>query len=232
MQRDIVRIAMSLPQAENIALAGGGAMLAHGFIDRVTHDLDLFTPDAADVQPVTDALTAALRDHGYHVDVVRQHDTFAQLAVTNTAGSRTDVDIAQDAFRHEPVKLGVGRVIAADEVAANKTLALFGRAEARDLLDVDALTRHYGHEQLLELAARADSGFDRTYFADALDRAAAWPDSRFTELGVSPAQLHDIRERAGQWAHQLRQPESPRPVGSDHPNSANPNQGPTHPDKT
>lgn len=55
MQHDILRIAMTLPQAENIALAGGGAMLAHGFIDRVTHDLDLFTPEAAAVAPLAEA---------------------------------------------------------------------------------------------------------------------------------------------------------------------------------
>jgi len=45
-----------------VALAGGGAMLAHEFVDRPTNDLDLFTPEAGEVGTVTDALREAL--HG------------------------------------------------------------------------------------------------------------------------------------------------------------------------
>jgi hypothetical protein len=43
LQDGIVRIALALPEARSLALAGGGAMLAHGFIDRRTRDIDLFT---------------------------------------------------------------------------------------------------------------------------------------------------------------------------------------------
>jgi hypothetical protein len=46
-------------------------------------------------------------------------------------------------------------------VAADKTLALFGRAAARDLVDVAALSKQYPLERLCELAAEKDPGFDR-----------------------------------------------------------------------
>jgi hypothetical protein len=61
LHEQIARTALRLPQAGQVALAGGGAMLAHGFVDRPTQDLDLFTPDPADVAPLADALAAALR---------------------------------------------------------------------------------------------------------------------------------------------------------------------------
>ena len=48
--------------------------------------------------------------------------------------SRTDARI------REAVQLSFGRVLHPDEVAADKTLALFGRAAARDLVDVAALS--------------------------------------------------------------------------------------------
>ena len=43
LHEQIARIAFALPQAGQVALAGGGAMLAHDLVDRPTQDLDLFT---------------------------------------------------------------------------------------------------------------------------------------------------------------------------------------------
>jgi len=40
----IAPIAFALPEAGQVALAGGGAMLAHDLVDRPTQDVDLFTP--------------------------------------------------------------------------------------------------------------------------------------------------------------------------------------------
>jgi len=48
-----------LPEAGQVALAGGGAMLAHDLVDRPTQDVDLFTPDPAEVRRLTDALAVA-----------------------------------------------------------------------------------------------------------------------------------------------------------------------------
>ena len=48
-------------EAHLIALAGGGAMLAHDLVDRRTVDIDLFTPDADEVARLG---TAGLRAWG------------------------------------------------------------------------------------------------------------------------------------------------------------------------
>lgn len=45
LQERIARIALAMPGAESLALAGGGAMLAHRLVDRQTQDVDMFTPD-------------------------------------------------------------------------------------------------------------------------------------------------------------------------------------------
>ena len=63
------------------------------------------------------------------------------------------------------MQLSFGRVLHPEEVAADKTLALFGRAAARDRVDVAALSERYTLEQLYELAAERDPGFDRSVFA-------------------------------------------------------------------
>ena len=64
LHEQIARIAFALPEAGQVALAGGGAMLAHDLVDRPTQDVDLFTPDPAEVTRLTDALAVALRAEG------------------------------------------------------------------------------------------------------------------------------------------------------------------------
>jgi hypothetical protein len=40
LHEQIARIALALPEAGQVALAGGGAMLAHDLVDRPTQDVD------------------------------------------------------------------------------------------------------------------------------------------------------------------------------------------------
>ncbi|HEX5252621.1 MAG TPA: hypothetical protein VFW69_01890 [Mycobacterium sp.] len=42
LQEQIARTALALPQSRTLALAGGGAMIVHGFVNRPTKDIDLF----------------------------------------------------------------------------------------------------------------------------------------------------------------------------------------------
>jgi len=175
LQEEVARVALHLAEAGHVALAGGGAMLAHEFIDRPTMDLDLFTSDPGEVGPVTDALHKALHERGYAVEVTRREDTFSHLQVTAPDGRQVNVELAQDARMLPAVQLAVGAVLHPDELAADKTLALFGRGAARDLVDVDALAGRFGHARLLELAAAKDPGFDAAVFADALGYAPPGP---------------------------------------------------------
>lgn len=61
-----------------------------------------------------------------------------------------------------------GPTLAVRELAANKVLALFDRAEARDFLDLVVLTRHFELQGLMDLAAQKDTGFDTAGFLEAL----------------------------------------------------------------
>lgn len=85
----------------------------------------------------------------------------------------------------------------------DKTLALFSRAAARDLVDVDALLKHYTPEQLFALASEKDPGFDTGRFADALAAAAANADAAFTELGLDAASAESLRSRCAELRRNL-----------------------------
>ncbi|SHN46907.1 nucleotidyl transferase AbiEii/AbiGii toxin family protein [Cryptosporangium aurantiacum] len=68
LQEQITQTALSLPQAHTLALAGGGAMIAHGLVDRATHDVDLFTEiDPDEAVQVAEALRGALTAAGLKI---------------------------------------------------------------------------------------------------------------------------------------------------------------------
>jgi hypothetical protein len=166
LQREIARILASLPGAESFALAGGGALIARGLVDRRTRDLDFFSTAPEDVDRLLPAFERALRGDGLAVNRQRVAPGFARLVVSR-GSDRTEVDLASDA-RLLPVEVTRdGAVLSSRELAADKVLALFGRAEARDFVDVFALERAFSLEDIMRLASEKDPGFDRSVLRDA-----------------------------------------------------------------
>lgn len=87
LQRDAARLLFGLPESTGFALAGGSALVALGVIDRPTRDLDAFMAaqhgdPPGDVRPLVGAYEAALATHGWSVEVIRRHATFARLVAT------------------------------------------------------------------------------------------------------------------------------------------------------
>lgn len=60
----------------------------------------------------------------------------------------------------------MGTVLHHNDVVATKTLVVFGRGYIRDLLDLDAIlsSKQYNIEDLVNLAAHYDLGFEPRYF--------------------------------------------------------------------
>lgn len=132
---------------------------------------------SADVALLRPALERALREQGYDVTRERAVGTFARITVTD-GPQATVVDLASDFRLLPPVDTAFGTVVAAEELAADKFLALADRVEARDY----RLVERYGLEQLCDLARRKDPGFQRRALADMLgqfDRLSRL-DSRLT----------------------------------------------------
>jgi hypothetical protein len=131
LQERIARTALALPEARTLALAGGGAMIAHGFVTRETKDIDLFTEiDDAEAIRVAAALRRAL--HEQHLttrDGDRPPFEHRFVAVDAATGRECTVEVFADGGRlRGVVGLDVGPVLHPDDLAADKTLALWARA--------------------------------------------------------------------------------------------------------
>ena len=134
-------------------------------MERGTRDLDFFGLSRLAVDQLVPAVGQALRDADLQVERVIDNHGFARLIVADGA-DRTEVDLASDA-RLLPVEQGPRYpTLAGEELAVDKLLAVFGRAEARDLVDLMAVEPRYGLDHLMELASEKDRGFDPGVFAE------------------------------------------------------------------
>lgn len=171
-QVKMAHLFFSLPASEGFLLAGGGALLAQGLTARPTTDLDFFTrPQAGDVRAARDELHAAVIVRGWGIDHLRDSDTHCRLLVRGTED--LIIDLAQDCAPELPASASfAGPTLAPAELAGRKVLALFGRAAARDFVDVFALSHRFSKAKLLTLAHEADAGFDVQVFIEMIDLLA------------------------------------------------------------
>ncbi len=191
-------------------MAGGYAVSAHGMGNRPSGDVDLFTDwqRRADFPLAVDEVVAALAAHGFDVAEVVRTDTFARLLLTDQDHADAEPDkleLSADWRAHAPVLLRIGPVLHPDDAVANKMIALYGRAAARDFLDVDAAitSGRYTRERLIELAIASDSGFERGRFAQALGVLNSITDADFALYDLPSSHLVTLRVSFARWRDDL-----------------------------
>lgn len=98
----------------------------------------------------------------------------------------------------------LGPVLDQEELAADKVLALFGRAEPRDFLDVYGLSQRLGLPRLLALAEQKDAGFSPERLAESLGRINRLDQADF---GIDDPAYQALRA----WVYQTRDTRERRP---------------------
>jgi hypothetical protein len=195
LQERVAAIVAGLDEAEGFALAGGAALIARGDVQRQTRDLDFFGLSGAAVDELAPAVRRALSDAGLTVGHVQVNPGFVRLIVSD-GDERTELDLASDA-RLFPAESGrLAPTLTGEELAVDKVLALFGRAEARDFADLMALEPRYGLDRLCELAAEKDLGFDAAVFAEMLWRFGRL---RRDEFELDDAGYEQLRSAVQRW---------------------------------
>jgi hypothetical protein len=190
LQLHVAEVVASAAGQSEFALAGGAALNARGEVARATRDLDFFSPNPSEVSLIVPPVEQALRAEGIEVVRVVDHPTFVRLEVRDRT-EITEVDFGTDA-RILPVERSpVGPTVAGEELAIDKVLAVFGRAEPRDFVDLAAVADRYGLEDLCAKATRKDRGFDPQVFREMLGRFMRLPRDEFD----LPDQAYERLER-------------------------------------
>ena len=200
LQRRVAEIVAGLAEADGFALAGGAALIVRGEVDRRTRDLDFFGLSTEAVDGLVPAVERALAAASLGVDRVQASPGFARLIVSS-GEERTELDLGADA-RLFPVEPGdPAPTLSSEELAVDKVLAIFGRAEARDFADLMALAPRYGLEHLFTLAAENDRGFDVAVFVEMLARFGRL---RRDEFDLDDASYERLVETVASWRAEAR----------------------------
>lgn len=185
-------------------LAGGAAMHFAPNSVRYSDDLDFFHDSEPRVATAFAADRARLRQAGYSVAVELSLPGFVRATVT-LGNDATRVDWAHDsAWRFMPLvrdPLG-GLLLHPVDLAINKVLALAGRDEPRDFVDI-----LYVHRQVLPLAALCwaavgkDPGFTPLSLLELLKRHGRYRPEEFARLNL--VEPFDLVAAKHTWLHAL-----------------------------
>ena len=203
-QRTLLAELAKSPAAERY-LAGGAALHFAPGSARFSDDLDFFHDTETQVAAAFAADREVLIAFGCSVDIILSQPGFVR-ALVKKSGDATRVDWAHDsAWRFLPLvhdALG-GWMLAPVDLAINKVLALAGRDEARDFVDI-----LYVHDNVLPLAALSwaavgkDPGFTPLSLLELLKRRGRYHDEDFARLDLAaPLDLQQAKET---WLAALR----------------------------
>jgi hypothetical protein len=206
----VAAVALRAAAGPGFALGGGNALMAHGVIDRLTQDVDLFTDRETGVEAAAGAVQAALRAAGYAAERADMSagiaglfdgmsDGLAEWTITAPGGQQMLLQMAYFDRARQPVIMEFGPVLDIEDVVGGKVSALASRAVPRDYLDTAAALDRYTVAELIGFARRLDPGLTDRDFADAGRRLDQVADGWFASLSLTSAQIAGLRAQFAAW---------------------------------
>ncbi|MFF6947185.1 nucleotidyl transferase AbiEii/AbiGii toxin family protein [Streptomyces iakyrus] len=188
-----------------LVLTGGYAVQAHGLVERFSRDLDVATENPAPMQEIVASLTAGLGARGWRTTHVQTDPLSGRFLVTDPeTGEECEVDVLKEAFWAPPAQTPYGPVLSLDDVIGTKVRALADRGTVRDLIDIQAASRHRSTADLESLGRRrAHDEFSLEDLRDRLVGADWYEDEDYTAYGLTSRQIEELKAWALEWAEDL-----------------------------
>jgi hypothetical protein len=197
---------LSANRSSDSYLAGGAALHFEPNSIRYSNDLDYFHDSEVRVATAFEADDTLLKEAGINVSIELRQPGYVRAIVRENKDA-TKIEWAHDsAWRFMPTSFieGRGYCLHPIDLAINKTLALAGRDEARDFLDV-----LYAHKNLLGLpglvwaACGKDPGFSPDSLLELLQRKGRYQPVDFKRLRLTvEIDLHNLKH---EWLEALEQ---------------------------
>jgi hypothetical protein len=198
-QKGVARLLIANRTPES-HIAGGAVINRAETGLRYSEDLDIFHDVAASVAASAEADAKVLQEAGYSLAWAMRNEGFFRAEVSRGDG-RVRLDWTTDsAFRFFPVQPDedFGYCLHLADLATNKVLALAGRSELRDFLDILQLDRDYlSLGATMWAACGKDPGFTPDLLLDQTNRHSRYQESDLK--GENLARPVDLRELKRQW---------------------------------
>jgi len=188
-QRGVCRlIAAHRIQGGESYVAGGVALSTLTGSPRISRDIDLFHDSGEAVAATWEADRRLLAAHGYGMDLRRQWPGFVEAIVSRADGQVVLQWVRDSAYRFFPLMQheDFGLTLHPFDLAVNKVLALVGRLEPRDWIDL-----HYCHGRIQRLGLLAwagcgkDPGLSPGFILEQAGRSAHYAQAEIDELEFS-----------------------------------------------
>ncbi|WP_411151047.1 nucleotidyl transferase AbiEii/AbiGii toxin family protein [Streptomyces sp. A30] len=188
-----------------LVLTGGYAVQAHGLVERFSRDLDVATENPAPMDEIVASLTTGLAARGWRTTHVQTDPLSGRFLVTDPdTGEECEVDVLKEAFWAPPAQTPYGPVLSLDDVIGTKVRALADRGTVRDLIDVQAASRHRSTADLESLGRRrAHDEFSLEDLRDRLTGADWYEDEDYAAYGLTSRQIEELKAWALEWAKDL-----------------------------
>lgn len=173
------------PISRDFFLSGGTALAEFYLKHRLSQDLDLFTVNPeVKFDAVNAEIQKIIRGENGQVEDQVTSDTFLRY-IFRTGDDLLKIDLVKDVPIHfgQLKSFGNLKVDSLENIAAGKLLALFGRADAKDFIDLYFLWEKeglIGYQQTLNLAKQKDLGLQEFYLASMLaqiERTKMFPET-------------------------------------------------------
>lgn len=200
-QRGICRlIAATRKEGRLSYVAGGVALNSLAGAARVSRDIDIFHDAAEAVLTSWQADRDCLVQHGYGVEAQRQREAFVEAVVTKDRQRVVLQWTVDSAFRFFPLveNADFGLVLHPFDLATNKVLALVGRLEARDWVDViECCEKIQPLGYLAWAASGKDPGFSPAAILEQAGRSARYSAGEISILSFDgpPPDAADLSRR-------------------------------------
>ncbi len=207
IQRDICQRLAARRRASGESYVAGGAALQEALAAaRLSRDVDIFADSAEAVATAWDGDRGTLVAAGYDVTVVRERRAYVEARIEKN-GETVIVEWAQDsAYRFFPLveHPEFGLTLHPFDLCTNKVLALVGRLETRDWIDVVGCVEHLQPLGYLAWAACGkDPGFTPQGILAEAGRSTRYTQAEVDSLAFSgtPPSAADLSAR---WHAHLR----------------------------
>ncbi len=200
IQRDVLRVIAESRWKTESYVAGGVALNTLLAAPRLSRDIDLFHDHSEALAASWSADRALLETAGFQVTVVRERPTFVEAVVRSGQESVLLQWVQDSAYRFYPLVEHpvLGLTLHPFDLATNKVLAMAGRLEPRDWIDVincDASIQPFG--LLVWAACGKDPGYGPEALLGEARRSGRYSQEEVDSLAFdgAPPSVRDLGSR-------------------------------------
>ncbi len=171
LQEEVLQSFFAQPVGASYFLTGGTALSGFYFNHRESIDLDLFTFETIEIEPVRQIFSAITTGARLSLDHRVATEGYHKFFLTGK-NEELKIDLVKDQKVHfGNIKFfGNIRVDSIENIGSNKITAIFGRTEAKDFIDLYFILQKklFTFQKLFQDAKKKDLGLSEFYLAHML----------------------------------------------------------------